>query len=141
MAEFSRTDPEVERLKSIPGMGTTLALTILGHCGHLSRFPNRDAFIAYCGLAPTIWQSGESPVYTRRRRRYSRGLEQAFLQLALTQLRVKPESRAYYERKQQEGKTYWTALIALARELAKMVYKMMVEVPPSTCSSHLDIDG
>jgi len=141
MAELSRADPEVERLKTIPGMGTTLALTILGHCGHLSRFPKRDAFIAYCGLAPTIWQSGQSPVYTRRRRRYSRALKQAFLQLALTQLRVNPESRVYYERKRQEGKAHWTALIALARQLAKVVYKMMVEVPPSTCSSHLDIDG
>ena len=33
MAEFSRADPEVERLKSIPGMGTTLPLRSSGIVG------------------------------------------------------------------------------------------------------------
>jgi len=89
----------VERLRAVPGMGTTLALTILGHSGHFSRFRSQDAYAAYCGLAPTLWQSGQSRVYARRRRRYSRPLRQAFLQLALTQLRLNPESRAYYKRK------------------------------------------
>jgi len=38
MAELSRADPQVERLRAVPGMGTTLALTILGHSGDFSRF-------------------------------------------------------------------------------------------------------
>ncbi len=127
MAELSEADLQVEKLRAIPGMGTVLALTILGHSGDFSRFESHDAYAAYCGLAPAVWQSGQSRVYTRRRRRYSRPLRQAFLQLALTQLRLNPESRAYYERKRKEGKPHWVALTALARQLCKRVYKLMSE--------------
>ena len=130
MAELSRADPQVERLRAVPGMGTTLALTILGHSGDFSRFESHDVYAAYCGLAPAVWQSGQSRVYARRRRRYSRPLRQAFLQLALTQLRRNPESRAYYERKRGEGKPHWVALTALARKLCKRVYKLMREKVP-----------
>ncbi|HDI11624.1 MAG TPA: hypothetical protein ENF77_04850 [Candidatus Acetothermia bacterium] len=57
-------------------------------------------------------------------------MKQAFLQLALTQLRLNPESRAYYERKRGEGKPHWVALTALARKLCKRVYKLMREEVP-----------
>ena len=137
MSKLSQADPEVERLKAMPGMGTTLALTILGHSGQFSRFRSQDAYAAYCGLAPTIWQSGQSRVYARRRARYSRPLRQAFLQLALTQLRVNPESRAYYDRKRREGKPHWVALIALARQLCKRVYKEMTK---EALMATIDID-
>jgi len=127
MAELSRADPKlVERLRTVPGMGTNLALTILGHSGNFSRFDSSDAYAAYCGLAPALWQSGQRRVYAKRRRRYSRPLGQAFLQLALTQLRLNPESQAYYERKRREGKPHWIALIALAQRLCKRIYKMMI---------------
>jgi len=46
MAELSRADPEVERPRAIPGMGTNLALTILGHSGDFSRFDSSDAYAA-----------------------------------------------------------------------------------------------
>jgi transposase len=142
MVELSHADPEVKRLKILPGIGTTLALTILWHSGHFSRFRSQDAYAAYCGLAPTLWQSGQSRTYAQRRRRYSRPLRQAFLHLALTQLRLNPESQAYYERKRREGKPHWVALIALARQLCKRVYKMMGEGTAYTHSSlPLDIDG
>lgn len=125
MAELARGDPDVERLRTIPGVGTTLALMILGHSGDFGRFRSQDAYAAYCGLAPSLWQSGQGRVYSKRRRRYSRPLRQAFFQLALTQLRLNPESRAYYERKRREGKPHWVALTALARQLCKKVYKTM----------------
>jgi len=129
MAGLSRADPKVERLRAVLGMGTNLALTILGHSGDFSRFDSSDAYAAYYGLAPTLWQSGQSRLYAKRRRRYSRPLRQAFLQLALTQLRLNQESRAYYERKRREGKPHWIALIALAQKLCKRIYKMMTGVP------------
>jgi len=132
MKELRDADPQEERLRSMPGIGTALALTILGHSGSFSRFRSQDAYAAYCGLAPAVWQSGRSRVYTRRRKRYSRPLRQAFLHLALTQLRVNPESRIYYDRKREEGKPHWIALTALARQLNKVVYTMMIDQTPYT---------
>lgn len=126
-AELSRTDPGIGQVQKKAGVGTTLALTIIGHSGDFSRFRSQDAYAAYCGLAPTIWQSGSTSAYPRRRRRYSRPLKHAFLQLALTQVRVNPESRTYYNRKRREGKPHWVALTALARQLCKEVFKIMTK--------------
>lgn len=127
MVRSSQGDPEVEKLKTIPGMGANLALIILGYSGDFSRFPREDTYAAYCSLAPAIWQLGNSRTFTKPRKRFSRPLKQTFLQLAFTQLRVNPESRAYYQRKRKEGKAHWVALMALARQLSKVVFKMMTE--------------
>lgn len=130
MEQLSEDDADVQRLQTIPGVKTTLALTILGQTGRWERFRSHDAYAAYSGLAPAIWQSGKSHTYAKPRKRYNRTLKQAMLQLALTQLRVNPESRAYYDRKRAEGKHHWAALTALARQLSKVIYKMMTKGCP-----------
>lgn len=130
MEELSRSDPAVGQLLTISGIGTVTALTILGYSGDFSRFASKDAYTAYCGLAPTIRQSGQGRARAKPRQRYKRVLKAAFMQLALTRLRENPESRAYYDREREEGKSHWAALRALARQLAKVVYRMMTEETP-----------
>lgn len=118
---------DVEMLTSMRGIGRTLAVTIVGETGRISRFRNNDAYAAYCGLAPAAWQSGGSTMRTKPRRRYNRRLRRAFLLLAFTQLRVNQRSRDYYWRKREEGKYHWAALKALARHLCRIVFAMLSE--------------
>jgi transposase len=117
---------DIEVLTSMPGVGTVIAGTILGNTGDLSRFKNQDTYAAYCGLAPASWQSGASGTRSKRRSRYNRHLKRAFLCLALTQIRVSSEACEYYGRKRKEGKTHWTALRALARQLCRVVFLMLL---------------
>jgi transposase len=42
----------------IPGIGTVSALTIIAEIGDYTRFVNTDAFLKFCGVVPTIQQSG-----------------------------------------------------------------------------------
>jgi hypothetical protein len=48
----------------------------------------------------------------------------------LSQIRINPESRAYYERKIKEGKTHWQAMNALSRQLIKIIYYMLKNNEP-----------
>ena len=58
---IARTDPRVQLLLTIPGIGELLGLTIAAEIGEISRFPSDRKLIGYAGLAPKINQSGDRP--------------------------------------------------------------------------------
>ncbi len=107
------------------GAGTVIQGIILGETGVVDRFPNHNAYVAYCGLAPASKQSGGSNPFPRPRNRYNRRLKQAFFQLALVQLREDGPSRDYFRKKRREGKSGRVAHLALSRWLARIVYRML----------------
>jgi transposase len=117
---------EVARLLTMPQAGLTTAATFVGESGDPTRFGgDANHYVAYCGLAPTVHQSGASGPSGRPRRRYNRHLKRAFLYLALNQVRADPRARAYYHRKRGEGKGHWPALRCLARHLCRIVFRML----------------
>lgn len=50
--------------------------------------------------------------------------------ISLSQIRINPESRAYYDRKRNEGKTHWQAMNALSRQLIKIIYYILKDKVP-----------
>ncbi len=48
-----------ENLLQIPGFGVIIALTVLTEIGDYTRFVNSNAFVKFCGVVPSIEQSGE----------------------------------------------------------------------------------
>jgi transposase len=117
--------PEISLLQTLPGVGLTTALTIAGDTGDPTRFQDVHRYVAYCGLAPATHQSGASSPMPKPRHRFNRHLKRAFLLLALAQVRWQPEARAYYDRKRAEGKAHWSALRCLARQLCRIVFRML----------------
>jgi transposase len=51
--------PLYKQLKSIPGIGPLLAVRLIAELGDLSRFRNNRQLIAYAGLDPLVYQSGQ----------------------------------------------------------------------------------
>jgi transposase len=132
--------PEVGLLQTLPGIGLATALTIVGDTGDRARFKDVHRSVAYCGLAPATHQSGASGPAPRPRHRFNRHLKRAFLLLALAQARWQPEARPYYDRKRAEGKAHWSALRCLARQLCRIVFRMLArgrpyETPPTSPST------
>jgi transposase len=123
--------PEVGLLRTMPRVGLVTALVIAGDTGDPSRFQDVHHYVAYCGLAPAIHQSGASGPSPKPRHRYNRHLKRACLLLALAQVRWQPEARAYYDRKRAEGKAHWAALRGLARQLCRIVFRMLSRGRPS----------
>jgi hypothetical protein len=52
-------DPRVVLLKSIPGVGDLLGLTLASEIGDVARFSTPSKLIGYAGLAPRVHQSGD----------------------------------------------------------------------------------
>jgi len=121
---------EMRILKTFPGIGGIAGATLLSEIGDIERFGKESNLSAYCGVSPVIWQSGTGRIRTKRRKRYSRRLKGILYFISLSQIRINPESRAYYERKIKEGKTHWQAMNALSRQLIKIIYYMLKNKEP-----------
>ena len=98
---------EMKILRTFPGIGGISGAALLSEVGDIDRFGKESKLSAYCGVSPVIWQSGTGRIRTKRRKRYSRRLKGILYFISLSQIRINPESRAYYERKIKEGKTHW----------------------------------
>ena len=123
--------PEVGLLQSMPGVGLTTALTIVGDTGDPARFRDVHRYVAYCGLAPATHQSGAGSPTPKPRHRFNRHLKRAYLLLALAQVRWQPKARAYYDRKRAEGQAHWSALRCLARQLCRITFRMLSRGRPN----------
>lgn len=59
-----KSDDELKRqaelYESIPGVGKTIANTVIGEMGDLRRFNKREQVAAFVGLTPKVYQSGTS---------------------------------------------------------------------------------
>ncbi|MBF6093970.1 IS110 family transposase [Nocardia cyriacigeorgica] len=113
------------QLTTIHGVGTVVAAKILAHTGNIRRFRSAAAFASYGGVAPIEVSSGDA-----RRHRLSRAgdrqLNDALHVIAITQIRRDTVGRAYYQRKRAAGKGHKEALRCLKRQLADVVYRIML---------------
>jgi transposase len=128
--EIAEQIEEMRILQTFPGIGGIAGATLLSEIGDIERFDQESYLSAYCGVSPVIWQSGTGRIRTKRRKRYSRRLKGILYFIALSQIRINPESRAYYDRKIKEGKTHWQAMNALSRQLIKIIYYMLKNKTP-----------
>ena len=107
------------------GIGPLMAAIIVGRAGDIRRFPSAGHFARYNGTAPIEASSGP----TKRHRLNPRGdrqLNHAIHMAAVTQVRNDTPGRAYYLRKQAEGKSRKEALRALKRRISDAVYQRLV---------------
>ena len=112
-------------LLSLPGVGETSALQLLGELGLLPSDADVRQWVAYAGLDPCECSSGSS---LRKRPRISkvgnRHLRRALYMPALTAARHDPAFAAYYGALQQRGKCKMVALVAVMRKLLHATFGM-----------------
>lgn len=110
-------------LQSVPGIGPTVARTLLAELPELGQL-DRRAIAALVGVAPFNRDSGRS-----RGRRYIRGgrssLRASLYMGALVAARHNPVLRSYYQRLRDAGKPSKVALVAVMRKLLTIVNAMM----------------
>lgn len=103
------------------GIGPIVAATIVGHTGHIGRFPTAGHYARYNATAPIEASSGPK-VRHRLNPRGNRRLNHALHIAAVTQIAHDTPGRVYFERKLAEGKTRKEALRALKRRISDAVY-------------------
>ena len=117
-------NPLATVLTSMPGVGVRTAAVILVEIGDASSFPTAAHLASYAGLAPVTRRSGSSIKGEHPNRAGNKRLKNALFQSAFAALQD-PESRAYYDRKTDQGKKHNAALICLARRRLDVIYAML----------------
>jgi len=117
---------DIQRLRTIPGVGPRTAEVIVTALDDVHRFKNARQVSSYIGLVPRQYQSGETDRNGRITKRGSRILRTILLECAWVSVRHNDWSRETYERIHGGQKTRKKkAAIALARKIAVVAWAML----------------
>ena len=124
--EIGKKNKEVNHLKTIPGVATKLASRFIGEIGDINRFPSEKQLAVYCGVACVDNNSGK---VTKARAVYKANkiCKKTLITMAGCSIRFSPQCKAYYLKKRAEGKSHNHTLRCLARQLIKVIYRMLTE--------------
>jgi transposase len=115
-------------LRSIPGIGGIVACGILCELGDLRRFSNIKHLAGYVGLAPSMYQSGNSQRTMGMTPRANRLLRSYFVEASWQAIRADPVMQAYYRKHQ--GKNVKSIIVKVARKLlSRTLAVIKTEVP------------
>ena len=101
---------------------------ILGEIGDIHRFSNPNKLLAYAGLDPSVYQSGNYQAKkTRMSKRGSKVLRYALVNAAHNVVKNNATFKAYYDAKMAEGRTHYNALGHCAGKLVRVIWKMLTD--------------
>ena len=114
-------------ITTIPGIGVRMGAMILAEIGDFSRFDSPDKILAYAGMSPSTYQSGQlslSGAYSHMEKRGSRYLRYAIYNATKYVCLWDPTFAAYLAKKRAEGKHYNVAISHAAKKLVRLIYAM-----------------
>ena len=112
-------------ITTIPGIGYRMAAMILAEVGDFSRFESSDKLLAYAGLSPSTYQSGQlKNCYPHMEKRGSRYLRYAIYNAAKYVCLWDPTFAAYLAKKRAEGKHYNVAISHAAKKLVRLIFAL-----------------
>ena len=115
-------------LKTIPGFGENILLQICAEIGDYERFKTAKQLIAYCGLDPSILQSGKDDGEHYSITRKGNRILRSALFLAVSQmikLKLDNQITRFYYKKKSSGLSHKVAAVASCRKLACCVFGML----------------
>ena len=121
--------PEYANLRTIPGVGNILSLTIMLETGPISRFPAVGNYASYCRKVPTSWTSNSKSKGRGNKKNGNKYLAWAFSEAAELARRFDDSMGAYYNRKAAKT-NFMVAHSALAHKLARAAYYIMRDQVP-----------
>lgn len=109
----------------IPGISYRMGAMILAEIGDFSRFNSADKILAYAGMSPSTYQSGQlNNCYSHMEKRGSKYLRYALYNATKYVCHWDETFAAYLEKKRSEGKHYNVALSHAAKKLVRLIYAM-----------------
>ena len=115
-------------IMTIPGIDYINGGMILGEIGDIHRFSSPSKLLAFAGLDPSVYQSGNySAKRTRMSKRGSRALRYALVNAAHNVVKNNATFKAYYDKKMAEGRSHYNALGHCAGKLVRIIWKMLTD--------------
>ena len=138
-------------ITTIPGLGFRMAAMILAEVGDFTRFDSPDKLLAYAGMSPSTYQSGQlkncyphmekrgsttyqsgqlKNCYPHMEKRGSRYLRYALYNATKYVCHWDPTFADYLAKKRAEGKHYNVALSHAAKKLVRLIFAMEISGMP-----------
>ncbi len=138
-AEIREAEAEIQAIMeqlhspitTIPGVGFRMGAMILAEIGDFSRFDSPDKILAYAGMSPSTYQSGQlKNCYPHMEKRGSRYLRYAIYCAAKYVCLWDPTFAAYLAKKRAEGKHYNVAISHAAKKLVRLIFALQKSGQP-----------
>ena len=120
-----------EPIKSILGMGELGTSLVIAELGDISRFNNIKQLTAYCGLDPSIKQSGKSinihgPISKSGNKYIRRVLFNCVIAIikVASNVDLNNDILVYYRKKRNEGKHHYVASVACMTKLLRKIFAL-----------------
>ncbi len=119
-------DEEIQSpILTIPGISYRMDAMIIAEIGDFSRFDSADKILAYAGMSPSTYQSGQlDNRYSHMEKRGSRYLRYALSNATKYVCHWDESFAMYLEKKRSEGKHYNVALSHAAKKLVRLIFAM-----------------
>lgn len=115
-------------IMTIPGIGYINGGMILGEIGDIHRFSNPGKLLAFAGLDPSVYQSGNFQAKRiRMSKQGSRVLRYALINAAHNVVKSNATFKTYYDAKMAEGRSHYNALGHCAGKLVRVIWKMLTD--------------
>jgi transposase len=118
---------EMDCLISLPGMGPILAAVALSEIDDITRFPSAQKLCGYAGLCPTTHSSGGKTHQGRLMPHCNKWLRWAFVEAAWVAIGCSPYFGSLYQQKRARGKKANTAILSIARRMARISFRLLTE--------------
>ena len=123
-------------ITTIPGLGFRMAAMILAEVGDFTRFDSPDKLLAYAGMSPSTYQSGQlKNCYPHMEKRGSRYLRYALYNATKYVCYWDPAFADYLAKKRAEGKHYNIAISHAAKKLVRLIFAMEKSMQPYCSAS------
>ena len=126
MTSMVETFPLFKQIRSIPGVGPILSVRLIAELGDLSRFRNNRQLIAYAGLDPLVYQSGQNDGnhlrISKKGNHYLRSLLYQVIGISM-QISIDHPIKAYVQKKKQTHPSK-SAQIAGCAKLLRIIYSL-----------------
>lgn len=110
---------------TIPGIGYATAASILAEVGDFSNFETPDKILAFAGMSPSTYQSGQlSNCYAHMEKRGSKYLRFALYNATKYVCKWDSNFAAYLAKKRSEGKHYNVAISHAAKKLVRLIFAL-----------------
>lgn len=123
------TNPDAQRLLSIPGIGELSVLLIWCEIGDVSRFRDASQVAAYFGLVPSVDSSAARLRYGPITKEGSKFVRWMLIQCAWQSIRTSMEFRDHFNSVNKRGSKNG-AIVSVARKLAKIAYRVLRDKRP-----------
>ena len=115
-------------IKTIPGISYLEAGMILGEIGDIHRFSTPSQLLAFAGLDPSVYQSGNfNASHTKMSKRGSSTLRYALVYAAHNVVKNNKTFNDFYNLKRTQGKNHYSALGHCAGKLVRIIHKMLTD--------------